>query len=168
MHYPLVSGRVFCQHAIRKTLHSTHFPYPPLMNSPDPPSSPPPPRSPKSHPIFSTLFPSSLFSLFLFFLNFPIIFLPLLPFSFFPPFSTKKTFPISFPPFSGQSDASLCNFLASFVPYEAPPTHRILRRTRHVVKENLVCFYAFSGTIRQRVLIRRKVIKKKVFTKSPN
>ena len=103
---------------------------------------------------FFTLFP----------LFYPFSLFPCLSFSLFPQFSNnfpspspiflfsivflpKKTFfPVPFPPFSGQSDASLCNFLASFVPYEAPPTHRILRRTRHVVKVNLACFLAFSGT----------------------
>ena len=65
--------------------------------------------------LFHLVSPFSLFTLFLFFHNFPIIFLHLLPFYLFShPFSTKKTFSIPFPPFSGQSDASLCNFLASF------------------------------------------------------
>ena len=84
--------------------------------------------------LFSTIFPYFFtfsqfsicsFSFFPFVLLFPLL---LTLFQSFPPSFDPLFNP--FPPFCGQDDASL-------VPYEAPPTHRILRRVRHIVKENL-------------------------------
>ena len=85
-------------------------------------------------PLSSNSLPFSLFfsPIFLLFTPLPLPF-PLF-FPFFPTFSS--TFPslspifCLFPDFFGQSDASLCNFLANFMPREAPHTSK----TRHVVK----------------------------------
>ena len=82
---------------------------------------------------FLVLFFHCVFFFFTLFLSFSPLFDPL--------FNT-------FPPFFGQSDASLCAFLASLVRYEPPPTHRILRRARHVVKENLFLIEPVSAHFR--------------------
>ena len=51
--------------------------------------------------------------------------------------------------FFGQSDASPRNPLSAM----CSTRHRILRRTRHVVKEDFACFSAFLGTFKKKVLI---------------
>ena len=92
------------------------------------------PFSPLSS-LLSHFFPFSLFLSLSFFPSLSPIFTF---FTFFLPFFYQKTFSVTFPPFSGQSDASLCNFLART---RHLPQHKKLRRTRLVVKENLAIFF---------------------------